>query len=201
MKKRSLLIFGALVLVGLTWAGCRTSRAGYEGPAYEVISRTDGIEIRRYADVVGVVTPTATAGPGDRNSGFGRLFRYITGENEGGQKIAMTSPVLMEVDREANEIAMIFVMPRETVEGGVPSPTRESVSVRTIPGGKFAVLRFQGHRSREAQLEALATLREGIARRGWTAQGDPVFAYYDPPWTPEFLRRNEVMLRVSGVPE
>jgi hypothetical protein len=31
-------------------------------------------------------------------------------------------------------------------------------------------------------------------------QGDPVFAYYDPPWTPAFLRRNEVMFRIEHGP-
>ena len=26
----------------------------------------------------------------------------------------------------------------------------------------------------------------------------PVYGYFDPPWTPTFLRRNEVMLRTEG---
>jgi hypothetical protein len=26
----------------------------------------------------------------------------------------------------------------------------------------------------------------------------PVFAYFDPPWTPGFLRRNEVMLQTEA---
>lgn len=199
MKKRLLLIFGALLIVGFSWIGCKASRAGYEGPEYTVISKSGKVEIRRYEDMVGAVTPTAKDNQSGRNSGFGRLFRYITGENEEKTKIAMTSPVFMASDDEAKELSMMFVMPKETVESGVPKPSSEAVSVTTTQGGDFAVLRFKGHRSQEAQKEALATLRESITKQGLKSVGDPIFAYYDPPWIPEFARRNEVLIRVAGV--
>jgi hypothetical protein len=201
MKKRLLLIFGALLLVGFSWIGCKASRAGYEGPDYAVISKSGKVEIRRYEDMVGAVTPTAKDNQSGRNSGFARLFRYITGENEGKTKIAMTSPVFMASDDDANELSMMFVMPKETVKSGVPKPSSGAVSVTTTKGGDFAVLRFKGHRSQEAQKEALASLRESITKQGLKSVGDPIFAYYDPPWIPEFARRNEVLLRITGVKE
>ena len=197
-KKNSLLVVGASLAVAVTWAGTKASRAGYEGPEYDVVSKSGKFEIRRYAGMVGASTAMANRS-GQRNNGFGRLFQYITGANETEEKIAMTSPVFVETDNQANEEAMIFVMPKKTVSGGVPKPTSQAVEVKRMSGGEFAVLRFKGSNSKEAQKGALERLRELIGEQGLRAQGEPVYAYYDPPWTPEFLRRNEVMLRVTGV--
>lgn len=198
-SKRSLLlsVIGGLLVLGLSWAGCKTSRAGYEGPEYEVTKNYGEVEIRRYEKMVGVATSMAPQKSGDRNSGFGRLFRYITGANEREEKIAMTSPVFIESDDEASENAMLFLMPKEIIEAGVPTPSNEAVNIKPMDGGTFAVLRFKGHKSKDAQRAALTKLRETIETEKLTTVGDPIFAYYDPPWTPELLRRNEVLLRVK----
>lgn len=197
--KKSFFFAGLALVVFLFWAGTKASRAGYEGPAYEVVSKSGKFEIRRYESMVGAATDMAQTSGKQRDRGFGRLFRYITGDNATEEKIAMTSPVFVETDNEANEEAMIFVMPQETVEGGVPKPANAAVRVERMSGGNFAVLRFKGSNSREAQQKALESLRESIREKGLQSRGEPVYAYYDPPWTPEFLRRNEVMLRVTGV--
>lgn len=197
-KKRSLLVAGISLAILLTWAGAKASRAGYEGPEYAVVTKAGKFEVRRYEGMVGAATSMINRSGGQRNGGFGRLFQYITGANETEEKIAMTSPVFVETDNQANEESMIFVMPRKTVSTGVPEPTSQAVSVKRMPGGDFAVLRFKGSNSREAQKAALERLRELIGENDLRPQGEPVYAYYDPPWTPEFLRRNEVMLRVTG---
>ena len=88
MKK--ILIFSSLFVVGsaLFWL-VSNSRASTPTPEYKVV-RTDGkFEIRDYPEM-----RVATTGmkEGGSNSGFGELFRFITGANEGKEKIAMTSP-------------------------------------------------------------------------------------------------------------
>jgi hypothetical protein len=66
-------------------------RALYEQPAYTVVERLDrGVEIRSYAPRLAVETDSRGQGDGEA---FGRLFRYITGANRGGDRIAMTAPV------------------------------------------------------------------------------------------------------------
>ena len=66
-------------------------RALYEQPAYTVVARLDrGVEIRSYAPRLAVETDARGQGDGDA---FGRLFRYITGANRAGDRIAMTAPV------------------------------------------------------------------------------------------------------------
>lgn len=37
-----------------------------------------------------------------------------------------------------------------------------------------------------------------VGRSGLTTVGEPVWARYDPPWKPWFLRRNEVLLEIDG---
>lgn len=69
-----------------------TSTAATETPAYKVL-RTDGnIEIRDYPVLIVATTPMTGDG---MNDGFSPLFRFITGNNESREKIAMVSPVLI----------------------------------------------------------------------------------------------------------
>jgi len=45
---------------------------------------------------------------------------------------------------------------------------------------------------------ALQGLKDWMKTEGLSGLPPPVFAYFDPPWTPGFLRRNEVMLRTGA---
>jgi len=92
MKKVWILIL--ILIVGLAFAGCQATRAGYESAPYKVV-RSDGkFELREYSALTVVETRMAGGGNGSDGS-FNRLFRFITGGNEAKQKIAMTTPVFM----------------------------------------------------------------------------------------------------------
>jgi SOUL heme-binding protein len=43
-------------------------------------------------------------------------------------------------------------------------------------------------------------LQAFMRKRGLVATGVPTLARYDPPWTPWFMRRNEVMIAVAREP-
>jgi hypothetical protein len=168
------------------------SRAATETPDYQVI-RTDGnFEIRDYPALTIATTPMNDGG---MNGGFGQLFRYITGKNEGAEKIEMTSPVLIDTGKDGK--TMSFIMPRKTVEKGVPKPAGDSVSLGKVEAARFAVLRFPGGRTTENEKAAIEKLTAWLEGQKIAGKGDPMFAYYDPPWTPVFLRRNEVMIRID----
>jgi hypothetical protein len=160
-----------------------------ETPDYQVLAQDGKFEIREYPALV--VARTAS-GAGD----FRRLFRYISGGNEAGQKIAMTSPVL--VQHEGEQTGMSFIVPRAVAAAKVPAPTDAAVTTDRLPGGRFAIHRFSGGRNEANETKALTALREWAAARTLATEGTPIFGYYDPPWIPTFLRRNEVMLRVTG---
>ena len=189
----SFLILAVVVVVVLV--GYRTSRAGYESAPCQVVRASGKFELRDYPALTVVETRMASAGDGDDGS-FMRLFRYIGGSNNAGEKIAMTTPVFMS-GSDSNRL-MAFVLPVKFKPGGVPQPADGSVSVRVLPAGQFAVLRFSGGRSAQHEAAALERLKTWLAAQGLKASSPPVYAYFDPPWTPPFLRRNEVMLRTGS---
>ena len=169
-----------------------TSRAATETPEYKVI-RTDGkLEIRDYPALT--VATTAMEGA-EMNGGFRKLFRFITGSNEGSEKIAMTAPVL--IDTTEDKKTMSFIMPKKAVENGVPKPLGESVTLGKVQAARFAVLRFDGGRTAENEKAAIEKLKAWLATEKLIGKCAPTLAYYDPPWTPTFMRRNEVMVRIG----
>jgi DNA gyrase inhibitor GyrI len=88
-------------------------------------------------------------------------------------------------------------MPADLGTNGTPLPTRPDVTVTQMPAGLFAVLRYSGWRSAGNSAAATAKLTAWLAQNKLTPVGEPRLAYFDPPWTLPFLRRNEVMLRVA----
>ena len=109
----------------------------------------------------------------------------------------MTTPVLIEAENEGRRMA--FILPENVPVQGIPRPTDDSVSVAERKAERLAVMRFHGGRSSVNEAEAIGTLRKWLDARHVATQGEPVVAYYDPPWTPVFLRRNEVMIPVRGL--
>jgi DNA gyrase inhibitor GyrI len=169
-----------------------TSRAAIETPDYKVVRTDNKIEIRDYP----ALTVATTTMEGDEmNRGFGRLFQFITGSNDKSEKIAMTAPVL--IDTAKPEKKMSFIVPKDIAAKGVPKPKEGSVTLRKLEAARFAVLRFSGGRTSENEKTAIEKLKEWLVAQKLVGRDDPVFAYYDPPWTPNFMRRNEVMIRID----
>ena len=193
MKLKIPLISTTVLFLGIAafWL-VTTSRAATETAQYKVIRIEGKFEIRDYPRLT--VATTRMEGD-DMNGGFGRLFRFITGANEGSEKIAMTSPVLIDTAKDRK--SMSFILPGKAVKKGVPKPTGDRVSLAKFEAARFAVLRFPGGRNAQTEKSAIEKLRTWLAAEKVATKGEPVFAYYDPPWTPIFMRRNEVMMRVD----
>jgi DNA gyrase inhibitor GyrI len=190
---KAFLVLAVLgVVVALFLVGCKATRAGYESAPYKVVRKAGGFEVRDYPVLTIVETPMA---PGGSDGGFNRLFGFITGRNAASQKIAMTTPVFMS--GSDTNAAMAFVMPAKLASGQVPKPTDDTVKVREIEVGRFAVFRHSGGRNREKEAEAVARLKAWMDAEKLPQQSGPMFGYFDPPWTAAFLRRNEVMIRTK----
>lgn len=197
----------AIVLaLALALVGCSGS---YEQPRYTASQTSDGFEVRDYASYVVAETPIAGGTDEASDDGFRRLFDYISGQNTGAQEISMTAPVTTApqkiamtapVTQQKGEggAVMRFMMPSSFTLDTLPKPTDPAVSLRTVPAERFAVLRYSGSWSSGLYEEQLATLRAAMARAGLEATDEPIWARYDPPFTPWFLRRNEIMIRVAG---
>jgi len=175
----------------LATVGVSSAQANEEIAPYTVSKKDGAFEVRDYPVLVLVETPKTGD---DGNGSFGRLFQYISGSNEAGQKIPMTAPVFM--DARGTEGKMSFVMPSTMSLEKTPPAKDASVSVRQQPAGRYAVYRFTGSINTEGEKKALQKLTEWIKTSGLKASGKTIYAYYDPPWTIPFLRRNEVMLSI-----
>ena len=144
------------------------------------------------------------------NEGFRRLYAYISGENmkkqsismtapvgqeAGSQKIAMTAPVKQE--KNDDQWRITFLMPAEYTLEMLPEPKDTRVILAQEPGRLMAAVKYSGTWSEEGYEENKALLEEYIQKRGLTIAGAPVWARYDPPFMPWFLRRNEVLIPVE----
>ena len=185
-----------LVIVGLALVGCKVTRSAYESAPYKVLRADGKFQVRDYPALTVVETPMAAVSRDGSDGSFMRLFRFITGGNEAKQKIAMTTPVFMS-GGETNA-TMAFVLPAKMRAGEVPKPSDGSVTVRELLAGRFAVLRYSGGRNAKREAESLAQLKRWMETERMSVLSPPVYGYFDPPWTPAFLRRNEVMLRTDS---
>lgn len=185
-------------------------RSAYEQPPYEVVGRAGPAEVRRYGPRLAAET---TLDPGARDRAFGLLAGYIFGKNRartdgGGAKIAMATPVETRSERIAMttpvemasagpRVTMRFFLPGSLSRATAPEPTDPRVRVVEVPGETLAVLRFSGSTGDARVAERKAALLRGLRGSAWEPDGEPVFLGYDPPFTPPFLRRNEVAVRVE----
>ncbi|QDV41174.1 SOUL heme-binding protein [Stieleria neptunia] len=197
MKRRMIYVAATIGLAAVAMAAWTiTARAGYESAEYEVIESDGNIEIREYPDLMLAATDSKMDAQG-RDGSFMRLFRYISGANEDGQKIPMTTPVFMEGDVGESDVSMGFVMPKEVAAEGVPEPKGDGVKIRKREGGRFAVIRFPGRLDSRVAEEQEAKLREWMKSRGLEGETKAEAAGYDPPFTPGPLRRNEILIRLN----
>jgi hypothetical protein len=193
------------VLVVLTWSALAMAT---ESLKYEVVQNYDGFEVRRYAGFV-VAETEVEASRGDAgNQAFGRLAGYIFGGNRGKKEIAMTAPVTQSqriamtspVTQQARGSKWVvqFSMPSSWTMKTLPEPNDARVTLREVPPKTVAVLRYSGTWSDANYAEHLAVLKKQVTAAGLETVGEPIWARYDPPYTPWFLRTNEVQLELAA---
>ena len=176
-----------------------------EMPPYDVVSRSDKYEIRRYqpqlwAQVDYFANPSG-AWSGQTSAGFMPLFQYITGSNERNEQIPMTAPVIMQkLADSTGQRRMAFIMPasRFTQLGQLPKPSDSNVKLVSVNDPLvFACIRFNMDLTTELLANREAELREA-------AKGDRVALVsavesvrvggYNPPRTAPELRTNDVCI-------
>ena len=204
MQLSIIFIFAALGLL-------MTAEAAHavEEPQWRLVYEDGPFAIRDYAPTVVAETSVSGERGSAINTGFRRLARYIFGGNEPNREIAMTAPVAQRA--EGQRIAMTapvaqapssegwvvtFYMPPGSRLAEMPRPLDSQVRLREQPARRVAVLRFSGLAT-AGNLERHANeLRQRVAARGETASGALSYAFYNPPWTLPWARRNEVMLEL-----
>jgi hypothetical protein len=171
---------------------------------YEVTRKLDKVEIRRYPKIV-----LAKVSNYESDS-FGLLFRFISGENKQKEKMKMTAPVVSEdVSQEikmtspvlsefSSQGYMAFVMPSELNLETTPLPLDSRVKIEEVPSRLVAALRFSGSWSEAHFEEKTRELLQELANAKIKTKGNVFTMLYNPPFTPSFLRRNEVAIEVEN---
>jgi SOUL heme-binding protein len=199
---RLLAISGLVTLAVLALAG--RARAETEEPAFKVLEQQGAFELREYAPFL--VAETLVKGADFEDAGniaFGRLFRYISGNNNtpaerGGEKIAMTAPVIQQRSETSTEdgYRVAFIVPSGYNAQTVPQPTDANVRIRPMPARLVASLRYSGRWSESLFRTKERELRSLLATRGFDSDGEPIIARYNAPFVPYPFRHNEVLIPV-----
>ena len=181
-----------------------------EQPSYGTVQQQAPFELRDYGSVIVAETRVDATLEEAGGEAFERLFGYISGENRVEQDIAMTSPVTQTAASE--EIAMTapvgqqragdgwvvsFVMPEAYTLETLPKPTNPEVTLRAVPERRVAVIEYSGTWSSDRYQLHLGRLKDWMEKEALEASGQPIWARYNPPFTPWFLRHNEIMIPVK----
>jgi len=210
MKTLKYIGLAGFAILGVSTLLVAKSALAIEKAKYTVVEKEDDFEIRQYDSQI--VAETFVEGDLEEvgNEGFRRLYAYISGENTKKQSISMTAPVGQEVksekiamtapvkqEKKGNQWRITFLMPAEYTLETLPEPEDARVKLAQEPGRMMAAVKYSGTWSKKGYEENRALLEEYIQKRGLTKAGDPVWARYDPPFMPWFLRRNEVLIPVE----
>ena len=197
------------LLLALTLAAMPLVSQAIEEPDYDVIRTFDNVELRQYAPYV--VAEVVVDGPAEDAGyqAFPILAGYIFGKNKGEKKLSMTAPVTqtaapvrMQMTAPVTQAAVAggtqvqFVLPKGVTLATAPEPVDPRVQLRLTPAATRAVIRYSGAWSQSNDLEHLNELKASLAAAGVATQGEPVLARYNAPFTPWFMRRNEIWLAV-----
>ncbi len=189
-----------------------------EEPAFTVSQKEGDFEVRSYPALVAAQVSVTGTRDEASNAGFKLLAAYIFGGNTRKQSIAMTAPVVQapsQTQGESEKIAMTapviqsgvpgqsgtwtvrFTMPSSYTLDTLPTPNDAKVQLMALPPARFAAVTFSGLAREDDVALRTAELNTYMTTHALRAAGPPALARYNPPWTPWFMRRNEVLIPLA----
>ena len=199
------LLLSTLVLITLPMPSHAT-----EEPEFQIVRSIAGIEVRQYAAYT--VAEVVVAGPADEagNQAFPILAGYIFGKNKGEKRFSMTAPVTqaavpvkLEMTAPVTQTVapggflVQFVLPKGVTVASAPEPEDARVRLREVPPAQVAVIRYSGFWSDANYQEHLIELQTALRSADLSWTGEPVYSRYNAPFTPWFMRRNEIWLHLA----
>lgn len=176
-----------------------------EQPKYQIISSDGPIQLRTYNPLI--VAEVKMQGERQQAiyAGFRLLADYIFGNNKANNKIAMTEPVTQQegqkiamtapVTQQSNgdEWSVHFTMPSKYTMDTLPQPNNKAVILKEIPAKSYIVIKFSGLATKNNITKQEKKLQDYVREKKINTIGKPIYAFFNPPWTIPFLRRNEIM--------
>ncbi len=194
MKKMTYILVGFVGIIVLFFVVMSFRYQNIESPDYVVLKSFDkNIELRKYPQMI--VAKTNLKDKSFDNSGsdgFRSIAGYIFGGNEKAEKIAMTSPVIMELSDSAT---MYFVMPSKYKKSDLPNPSNKNVEIQEEASKVLLVVRYGGFSNDERIESHTEVLRQIIQKHHLNATGPFMYMGYNAPWD-IINRRNEVAVEI-----
>jgi len=199
------ILAAAVIIIGAADA------MAIEEAKFNVVKKDGRFEVRDYEPHI--LAETVVEGDIEQagSKAFRKLFRYISGDNSSREKVEMTAPVSQEPGGEKIEMTapvgqqgaqgqwnVSFMMPASYTLETLPEPDDPNISLRLVPAHRMAAVRYSGFWNEKKYLQHKSKLEAWINEEGLTIVGDPVWARYNPPFTPWFLRRNEILIPVDA---
>lgn len=210
-KKIYWAIAAIAVVVAIAAASAGPFISRVEQPDYQIESSEGAIEVRHYGPMIAAEATVK----GDRKSAIGEGFRiiaaYIFGANNGQAKIEMTAPVQQQRPQEIAMTAPVtqqgdgdtwsirFIMPRSWTMPSLPKPNDERIRLMEIQAKRMVVIRFSGTADEQTIREKTDEAKDYLRSKKLAIVDGPILAFYNPPWTLPFLRRNEIMFEVPSL--
>jgi len=108
----------------------------------------------------------------------------------------MTAPVSQQSVQ--GKWAVSFMMPASYTMETLPTPDNSNIKLRQVPSRQVAAVRYSGFWSQEKYLLHKEKLEQWIKDNHFTVTGETVWARYNAPFTPWFMRRNEILIPVAA---
>ena len=179
----------------------------HEEPLYTSQLKEGLFEVRDYPELL--AAEVSLGGPRSQASavGFDLLAAYIFGDNcrepalpeepavpRRSETIAVTVPVILLGG--SGEWTVRIVLPSVYALDTLPTPNNARVHLAVVPPARLAVLQFSGLAHDDDVARKTSELQALLAARDLQASGPAALARYDAPWTPWYLRRNELMVPI-----
>ena len=171
------------------------SNSNIERQKYSVVKAEKGFELRYYPPATfATVKSSAKSYRELSSSGFRKIAGYIFGGNESSTKIAMTSPVHMDINEK--ESSMSFVMPSKYDLESLPKPNDAKVEIHETPGEYLAAIEFGGFANDASIRKHADELKQLLNGKGIKIIGNFRYLGYNPPYQ-IIARKNEIVVAVE----
>ena len=183
-------------------------------PQYSVLSKDRNIEIREYPAIITAQVEVSASRYDAAKEGFRQLADFIFGNNvtseNNNAKLAMTAPVLqapnekiamtapvIQSNKDDGACIIKFIMPEKYSLSTLPKPNNPNITIKNEPARKVIAIRFSGSSTDVNLSRHLAELEKYIADHKIQVNSSYEYAFYNPPWTLPFMRRNEILIAIQ----
>jgi len=207
LRKPRVNIFSLLIFI--FWG---TNLSALEEPKYSVLKEYENFEIRNYASYLVAEVDIEGSYNKSGNEAFRILAGYIFGDNQSSTKMNMTAPVESEAiqpsermnmtapvfsNKNVNGYTYRFVMESKYTQETLPVPNNSKIRITEIKDRVMAVISFSGRWSQKNFEKHEQILVNDLKNEGIGVASEAIYARYNAPFTPWFLRRNEIMFEIE----